>query len=87
MKIRAIRIMKVVGISYLTTYVLIVLLWTVLPLSSSCTVGQEIEEGCRAAFPETYSFLAVVNISIAIPVSITYLSALAIVKRLRKTKS
>ena len=61
---------KITAISYFATLLFMLLFWVLISGGvTSCTAGQEIEEGCKIAFPDTYIFLAIVNIPIAMVVS------------------
>ena len=80
-------VVKITALSYLATLLLILLFWVLISGGgASCTAGQEIEEGCKIAFPDTYIFLAIVNIPIAMVVSAPSVGILLISKLSRRHK-
>lgn len=64
MKTIALRWLKYIAITYAISLVCITALWLLLSGGDSCTAGQEIAEGCRVVFPDSYIFLAVINLPI-----------------------
>jgi hypothetical protein len=86
MRTIALRWLKFVAITYTISLACITVLWLLLSGGDSCTIGQEIEEGCRVVFPDTYIFLAVINIFITGIICLVPLASSAITQLFRKMK-
>lgn len=76
------RYAKIFGLSYLITYIVIIVFW-ILGSPNGCTPGQEIEEGCKIVFPSTFTLLATINIPITLIVGISVIIVLELKKQLR----
>jgi hypothetical protein len=58
---------KYYTLSYVLSYFGLVGFWLLTSRSNNdCTVGEEIAEGCSVVFPDTYLFLAVINLTLAV---------------------
>ena len=80
-------VVKITAISYFATLLLILLFWVLLSGGGTyCTDGQEVEEGCKVVFPDTYIFLAIVNIPIAMVVSVASVCVLLFTRIYRRLK-
>ena len=86
MRTVALRWLKFVAITYAISLACITVLWLLLSGGDYCTAGQEIAEGCRVVFPDTYIFLAVINIPITGIICFVPLVLATITQLFRKMK-
>jgi len=77
------RTLRIFIFSYFITYILLAIFW-VSGSSNGCTPGQEIEEGCKIAFPATFTFLAWVNIPIGLITGLVTLVIILIREPIKK---
>jgi hypothetical protein len=85
MRTIALRWLKFVAITYTISLVCITVLWLLLSGGDSCTAGQEIAEGCRVVFPDSYIFLAMINLPITAILCLVPLITGAITKLFSKS--